>query len=308
MADRLMGEEAPMDPQSITRWLRASGSDLMEAKAFRGPSRLALLRWLRPRIASAEQEISCGFAQNVSGFVVVLAERTGRLRLTDRSAVEVSLSTGYRRPSVVLRDGLGEVRLLPVHGGRAEIPSNLVHPVTIQLVAVGPSGPQPLAMRTIDDGPGVASASSDLAEAWTPPSMPRVSEQTDEIYRWLASFRDVRETSGLRRNSLLERAAGSHAAAVCAEGRARHYFVDGPEDRVSSQGLTARHVGEVVARAPSASQCLEALVRSPSHYVALVDVRFTDVGVGLHREQSESGTEMTCVVILFAAWPRYTGY
>ena len=64
--------------------------------------------------------------------------------------------------------------------------------------------------------------------------------------------------------------------------------------------MSARVVGETVARGRDLRGALEALSESPSHRMTLVDRRFTDVGYG-----TATAHGATCVVALFAAWPRY---
>jgi uncharacterized protein YkwD len=59
-------------------------------------------------------------------------------------------------------------------------------------------------------------------------------------------------------------------------------------------------VGEAVARASDEPSATAALLASPSHRRALVDRRFTDVGLG--RARASDGH--TCLVVLLAAWPR----
>jgi len=80
--------------------------------------------------------------------------------------------------------------------------------------------------------------------------------------------------------------------------------VDGanPEVRLRRRGIVARVVGEVAARARDEDAAFDALLASPSHRAAIVDRRFTDVGVGVARV----GRNL-CVVADFAAWPRYAG-
>ena len=74
-----------------------------------------------------------------------------------------------------------------------------------------------------------------------------------------------------------------------------------PEARLRRRHVVARVVGEVVARARTEDEAFDALLASPSHRRALVDRRFTDVGVGTARRGAS-----LCVVIDLAAWPRYS--
>ena len=117
--------------------------------------------------------------------------------------------------------------------------------------------------------------------------------------------RELREARGkrpLRDNRLLRGAAAGHARAVCEQGRVAHTLQDGrgPEERLLSAGLSARLVGEAIARAEDAPAAFEALQNSPSHLLTLLEPRFTDVGVAEARDTAGK----RCYVVLLAAWPR----
>jgi uncharacterized protein YkwD len=62
-------------------------------------------------------------------------------------------------------------------------------------------------------------------------------------------------------------------------------------------------VGETVARAADSMLAFEAMKRSPSHLLTLVDSRFTDGGLGT----ATDGDGNSCAVVVLAAWPRYVG-
>jgi uncharacterized protein YkwD len=104
---------------------------------------------------------------------------------------------------------------------------------------------------------------------------------------------------------LLREAATEHARAVCREGRVAHELErgQGPEARLASAGLSARLLGEAIARATDADSALHALEQSPSHLLTLIEPSFTDVGVGA----ASDGHGKSCFVVLLCAWPRYQG-
>jgi uncharacterized protein YkwD len=119
---------------------------------------------------------------------------------------------------------------------------------------------------------------------------------------------DLRRSRGLRvprDNRLLREAATEHARAVCREGRVAHELErgQGPEARLASAGLSARLLGEAIARATDADSALHALEQSPSHLLTLIEPSFTDVGVGA----ASDGHGKSCFVVLLCAWPRYMG-
>jgi uncharacterized protein YkwD len=91
---------------------------------------------------------------------------------------------------------------------------------------------------------------------------------------------------------------------MCAKDRVAHELGEGdPEERLRAAGIEARVVGETAARAANAGAAFAAMRDSPSHRMTVLDARFTDVGVGEARDPRGR----TCLVVLFAAWPRYAG-
>jgi uncharacterized protein YkwD len=68
-------------------------------------------------------------------------------------------------------------------------------------------------------------------------------------------------------------------------------------------GVSARLVGETVARAADHGAAFAAFERSPSHRLTLLERRFTDAGIGEVKDRDGH----SCVVVLLAAWPRYVG-
>jgi uncharacterized protein YkwD len=97
--------------------------------------------------------------------------------------------------------------------------------------------------------------------------------------------------------------AERHARSVCDSGRVAHELRPGrdPESRLAEAGVSARLVGETIARSTDSSSAFGALQRSPSHLMTLLDRRFTDAGVGLARDRAGR----CCAVVLLASWPRY---
>lgn len=163
-------------------------------------------------------------------------------------------------------------------------------PVVVQLVASGPDGPRPISRVVL----GQPDASQEA---------PNV-DGDDDLATRVAALRATQGVRELRVNRLLVAEAAAHAARVCSTGQVRHQGLagdaDDPRVRLLHRGVEARVVGETVARGRSLQVALQALSESPSHRMTLVDPRFTDVGFGTVR-----GAGGTCVVALFAAWPRY---
>jgi len=119
------------------------------------------------------------------------------------------------------------------------------------------------------------------------------------------ALRAERGRGGLRDNRLLREAATHHAQSVCAKGRVAHEVEagEGPDARLAQAGLSARVLGEAIARAEDTRTALHALENSPSHLYTLLDPRFTDFGVGVAQDSAQK----TCFVVLLCAWPRYIG-
>lgn len=232
-------------------------------------------RWLNARFREADGPGVCGEAVGQRR-VLVFGVRAGSLRRFGDELI-AEWDSAFRDAYLVAVNANGGAHALAIpEDGHIEIPEGLVR---AQLMATGPSGPRPVA-------------------DWGATRLPELPQARTSEGR-LARLREASGVGGLRPNRLLAQAAQRHAQDVCREHRARHVFDSWPADRMRRLGLRARHLGETVARASSVDGALEALAQSPSHRMALVDRRFTDVGVGVVRSRGES-----CVVVFLAAWPQ----
>jgi uncharacterized protein YkwD len=126
-----------------------------------------------------------------------------------------------------------------------------------------------------------------------------------DLAKLLLGLRRAEGRGLLRDNRLLREAAAKHARDVCNQGRIAHELTHGqdPPARLAAAGLSAQLVGEAIARARDADSAFDALQRSPSHRLTMLDRRFTDFGTG--RAGDDAGK--TCFVVLLAQWPRYVG-
>lgn len=291
--------EGRVDDDALRDALREVGTDLPSVRALEGDE-TSLTQTLRRLAREGDAPLVCGRASGAHGTVALVAWRGGALELAN-DALRVRLATGFSEARVLMQDADGQTNDEPVRDGqRLVIPDDLVRPVRVQLLATGPAGPRPVAERTIVDGAGasgVEGAMSDEARSAT-----NVASDEDLATR-IAALRALAGVGELRDNRVLREAAAEHAARICREGAVRHE-VDGanPEVRLRRRGIVARVVGEVAARARDEDAAFDALLASPSHRAAIVDRRFTDVGVGVARV----GRNL-CVVADFAAWPRYAG-
>lgn len=296
-AATLLSDGRRLTPGSIERAARAAGSDAPSVHALRDPDlddrRVA--SWLEELRGRGDSPLACGEAQGDGGRIVLAAARAGTLEV-DQSTRRVRghLAPGYTRPELVVSDARGELHRVGVDAealrGGVTLSDAVALPAVVQLVARGPHGPVPVAERTVGPAPARASA--------------MMVGDSDPATR-LSDLRELRGASPLRDNRLLSREAGRHAERVCAEGRVAHTLEPGedPERRLARRGIRARLVGEVVARAASPGAAMDALVRSPSHHLTLVERRFTDAGIGTATDTRGH----TCLVVLLAAWPRYLG-
>jgi uncharacterized protein YkwD len=132
------------------------------------------------------------------------------------------------------------------------------------------------------------------------PAVPTVS--SGNLAGLVAQLRLARNRPRLRDNRLLREAAAAHARLVCEQGRVAHQLLPGtgPNERLARAGLSARLLGEAIARAGDANAAFEALQHSPSHLLTLLEPRFTDVGVGVASDRAGK----SCFVVLLCAWPR----
>lgn len=101
----------------------------------------------------------------------------------------------------------------------------------------------------------------------------------------LAMLNEARRLAGLPAVFLdptLTRLADDHARALGRREAVTHDAGDGsPERRVEAAGLTVRHLGENVARAPSILRIYRALWASPSHRGNLLYPHYGRVGIGV---------------------------
>jgi uncharacterized protein YkwD len=309
-ADLLLAQ-TQLGAQQLTAAVRAAGSDAigLHAIAVKAGDRASLNAWLAELRARADAELACGQADNESGRLLIATALGGSLSPIDahKRVVRGHLSVGFDRAELVIAAADGSLTRL---GASAEVLARgialspeLPTPIEVQLVAHGPAGPRPIAERVILNA---AASSADDARPDAAPVASASGVDRDDLASLLIDLRRSRGRTSLRDNRLLREAATSHARSVCREGRVAHELAkgQGPEARLASVGLTARLLGETIARAADASSALHALEQSPSHLLTLLEPRFTDVGVG----SASDGRGKSCFVVLLCAWPRYMGH
>ncbi len=269
------------DANAIAAALLEAGSDAPHAELRRGTTR-EIAAWLDS--LELDAPLACGTAQRDDQVWALATARGGNLDSV-AGGYEVQLAEGFDEPYVVVQNDTGQMLRLGVRDGRVSVPDDFGSVTRAQLVAHGPAGPRPVAIRSSTNTSAVEMSGEGGARSR------------------LATLRAAYNVSELRDNALLSREAQRHAERVCRERSARHVLGAGdPEQRLLRAGISARVVGEAVARARSEDVAFTAIAESPSHRMALVDRRFTDVGLGVARSRGQR-----CVVVTLAAWPRAIG-
>lgn len=283
--DVLLGEAASSSPEGLRRALAERGSSAIEAYVFtvRGDDELrASLARLEARLGVP---LRCGEALSDSARITVAVPDAATLWL-EGGRVHGRLRPGfdgahlvYRWEGEAVRVAVDAVLLARGVALPAEV---LARRPEVQLVAETPHGPRPLARL-----PGPLPETARFAGVKDPTEL-------------VLAVRAAASAPSVRINALLAREAKEHAAKICASRHASHDGIFGdPEARLLARGISARVVGEAVARARTLAEALEALLESPSHRAALEDRRFSDLGVGVAKHG-----ESTCVVAILAAFPR----
>jgi len=217
---------------------------------------------------------------------VPLRARTGQwLRVEARLLVDAA------HAELVVLDPEAGPRVVPgaLHGEafRAVFSADRPGLWRLQLLVDRGQGPRPAleAWVFVDREP-------DLAEATQAAPGPRAAVAADaslDVLRaGLSGLIDAaRRQAGvpsLRRDTALDQLAQDHATAMAERGQTAHDVGDGPPaERLARARVSARRIGENVARAPSLERAHGVLWDSPSHRGNIVDPSFDALGVGVVR-------------------------
>lgn len=293
----LEGNEAQPTPRALRHGLARAKVDWPHVSALFGRrGGLDEVTTLLARVrARGPGPLVCGLAQRDDAYLLLAAVAQGTLSSLSSTTVSFRLAKTLRKPWLAVRDAAGGLhRVAPMVvskdadgalAGEFSLEALEQPAAFIQLMAEGEGGPRPVAQRALRDD-------------YRPP-LPTHGDPIEVV----ALRRGKHGVSTLRVNRLLTQAAHDQAQTVCDLRRAAHVNTDGqdPEARLRAHGVVARAVGEVVARGGSVGAALDALVRSPSHELTMVQPNLTDVGAGVVQDADGHA----CVVVLFAAWPRY---
>jgi uncharacterized protein YkwD len=284
----LKGE--PIRGSALLREARAHGFDGVALHARDTTDDGQLAEWFTQ--LEGDGSIVCGEAQS-EGHRLVLAARRGGALTREGRLIRVALEPGFRAPVLVFETLQGELVRVAAKDKLVPLPDGMRR---VQLIAEGSGGPRPLAeLALTDDAPAIAQPSSvgDTGGVRM--------RSADAVLGQLTSFRHEQGLGELRDNQLLSQSAQRHASRVCELGRLSHRIEgEDPELRLKREHVSARHVGEVLARAETSDRAFQALLDSPSHRLALSRKEFTDAGVG----QASDKKGQVCLVLLLAAWPR----
>lgn len=300
-AELLLRAEVPSAAQ-LTAAVRAAGSDAVGVRALFLPAADApkVELWLSEMRAKSDAPLVCGDARGERARLIVASARGGTFRI-EHGHARGELAPGFGRAELVLQSTQGQLTRLAAPPEALErgiaLPPEL-HVARIQLVASGTAGPRPVAERTLLSA---ANAPED------PPLLLRSERQLDArgVMHVIATLREERALPALREHRIASELAGAHAQSVCEQGRVVHTLEPGldPSLRLARAGLTARLVGETIGHADDLAAALQALWDSPSHKLALLERRFTHLGIG----SALDAEGKSCLVVLLLAWPRYQG-
>ncbi len=293
-----------VDTKLLLPTVRALGFDGVFVHAHEGHDEAALIQWIKALGERSDGPLVCGEARSDARWLVLVSSRGGRL-WRDGTKLFGGLEPGFGKPHLVVEDREGHTHKLEV--AMSELTKGVLLPAElsakrVQLVAEGPNGPRPVSELDLDGVPPMPALREAVATGSEPPRRGPRMRPIDVLLARLDSFRARSGAGALRQNDLLSKSAQRHAERVCQLGRVAHRLEGGddPETRLRAERISARAVGEAVARAGSADDALEAVFESPSHRMAVSERRFTDAGIGQALDQRGN----TCLVVLLASWPR----
>lgn len=281
----LLALEAEPSEETLMQFVRGAGSEAPRAHALSVAEgeETRVSEWLALLVSRGETPLACGEARVGTRRVIVATPAAATLTV-DGSQVSGHVADGWHEPLLYAEDADGEVHVIELTSPTfsTSLPDE-IEAVRLQVVARGPDGPRPVAERILGAREVDGLASDDPRE--------RVTE-----------MRHAAHAPVLRTSRLFDRIAGAHADTICEVGEAAHELEPGrdPSARLREEGVVARHVGEVASRGVDLAHALDALALSPSHRAALIDRRFTDLGIGT----ATAADGHACVVIILTAWPR----
>jgi uncharacterized protein YkwD len=296
-----------INAEKIIETVRAEGSDVVSVRALwqRHGDQHRADQWIQTFQSQSDPPLVCGLASASDVSLLIAAGRAGGLKPISAKNRKIYgwLAKGFAKPRLVFVDSNGLIIETAITPGTLnsgiDTPARLVNPIRVQLVATGKGGPLPVAERIIgrldiNGRPGKQiNRMADLSPSETNP------------IQHLNIIRQTWMVPPVRENNLLAQVAARHARTICQTGRIVHEPTAGdtPMSRTAAAGIQARGIGEALAHGDNLHAAMNALQKSPSHLMTMVDRRFTDAGIGVALDQDKK----PCVVILLAIWPRFVG-
>lgn len=249
-------------------------------------------------------EVRCGIAkvksEDLEALVVIALDAVGdlapiptRAHLGQWISIDAQLHVPTRDAKVVVMAPTGAPRAVLTSTPRndrivSRVSLDQPGPWLIQVISVHDAGPRPAleAMVFVDSEP--------ISHFEQHPAPGEAAGQgiADAATAMLRMTNEARNSSGLRelvRDPALERLATEHALAMVAARQLAHDLGSGgPAERIAGAGVQALAVGENLATASTLVNAHRALWASPSHRSALLEPRFTSVGVGVVTAEDRS--------------------
>ncbi len=300
-AEILLGGRG-VESSQILASVRSFGFDGVAIQAHEGTDEGLVVQWMKQQGERADGPLVCGEARSESRWLVLVSSRGGKLW---REGVRVrgQLEAGFSKPHLVVESRDGTPKHVSVTPAELTVVIEIEPELDVkrvQLVAEGPNGPRPVSELALDVAP--PAPRMEVPAPNTPVTRGTRAQPIETLLARIDAFRAETGASSLRSNALLTKSAQQHADRVCELGRVGHRLDGGndPETRLRAERVSARAVGEAIARAQSADAALRAVLDSPSHRLAVSEKRFTDAGIGQALDRSGH----TCLVVLLASWPR----
>jgi uncharacterized protein YkwD len=310
VAERQVNHEPPLATEELKLALRAAGVphvwervwSLNASQLQYDDAGTRLDVWLGKN--RLQGELRCGIARaksnDLESLVVIafdvigdLAPLPTRARVGQWLSVDAQLHLPTQDAKVVVMGPTGAPRAImtsPPHDDRvsARVALDQPGPWLIQVVSVHDSGPRPAleAMVFVDSEPCARFAQHPA------PGEAAAQGAVDEATALLRMTNAARDSSGLGelvRDAQLDQLAVEQARAMQASQQLAHDLgTGGPSERVARAGLQPLSVGENLATANTLINAHRALWSSPSHRGAMLEPRFTSVGIGVVTAEDRS--------------------
>jgi uncharacterized protein YkwD len=249
-------------------------------------------------------EVRCGIAKvkgpDLESLVVIALDALGdltaiptRVRLGQWISVDAQLHLPTSDAKVVVMGPTGAPRAVLTSAPRnnrvlSRVALDQPGPWLIQVISVHGQGPRPTleAMVFVDSEP------PSHFEPHPAPGEAAGHGFADATTALLRMTNDARAHSGLnalQRDSELDRLANEHVRAMVQARQLAHDLGrGGPAERVTQAGLQPLAVGENLATASTLINAHRALWASPSHRGAMLEPRFTAMGIGIVTSEDRS--------------------